>query len=67
MAKGAIKENIIQAHFFWPHSISYSSVLNRSHVATIWYFDPNYSLPNVTHVSLPKDVPNNSHVASIQH
>ena len=32
----------------------YSSVLNRSHVATIWNFDPNYSLPNVTQVSLPK-------------
>ena len=26
---------------------SYSSVLNTSHVATIWNFDPNYSLPNV--------------------
>ena len=32
----------------------YSSVLNTSHVATIWNFDPNYSLPNVTQVSLPK-------------
>ena len=32
----------------------YSSVLNTSHVATIWNFDPNYSMPNVTHVSLPK-------------
>ena len=35
-------------------SLGYSSVLNRSHVATIWNFDPNYSLPNVTQVSLPK-------------
>ena len=26
----------------------YSSVLNRSHRATFWKFDPNYSLPNVT-------------------
>ena len=26
----------------------YSSVLNRSHRATFWHFDPNYSLPNVT-------------------
>ena len=34
--------------------IWYSSVLNRSHVATIWNFDPNYSLPNLTQVSLPK-------------
>ena len=32
----------------------YSSVLNRSHVATIWNFDPNYSLPSVTKDSLPK-------------
>ena len=32
----------------------YSSVLNRSHVATILNFDPNYSLPNVTQVSLPE-------------
>ena len=29
-------------------------MLNRSHVATIWNFDPNYSLPNVAQVSLPK-------------
>ena len=29
-------------------------MLNRSHVATIWNFDPNDSLPNVTQVSLPK-------------
>ena len=29
-------------------------VLNRINVATIWNFDPNYSLPNVTQVSLPK-------------
>ena len=35
-------------------STLYSSVLNTSHVATIWNFDPNYSLPNVTQVSLPK-------------
>ena len=34
--------------------LPYSSVLNTSHVATIWNFDPNYSLPNVTQVSLPK-------------
>ena len=27
---------------------------NTSHVATICNFDPNYSLPNVTQVSLPK-------------
>ena len=33
---------------------AYSSVLNTSHVATIWNFDPNYSLPNLTQVSLPK-------------
>ena len=32
----------------------YSSVLNRSHVATLWSFDPNYGLPNVTQVSLTK-------------
>ena len=32
----------------------YSSVLNKSHVATFWNFDPNYSLPNVTQDSLPK-------------
>ena len=32
----------------------YSSVLNTSQVGTIWNFDPNYSLPNVTQVSLPK-------------
>jgi len=32
----------------------YSSVLNRIHVATIWNFNPNNSLPNVTQVSLPK-------------
>ena len=32
----------------------YSSVLNRSHVVTIWNFDPDYSLPDVTHISLPK-------------
>ena len=32
----------------------YSSVLNRSHVATFWNFGPNYSLPNVTQDSLPK-------------
>ena len=32
----------------------YSSVLNRSHVATTWNFDLNHSLPNVTQVSLPK-------------
>ena len=25
---------------------TYSSVLNRSHVAAIWNFDPNYSLSN---------------------
>ena len=29
----------------------YSSVLNRSNVATFWNFDPNYSLPNVTQKS----------------
>ena len=29
-------------------------MLNRSHVATIWNFDPNYSLPYVTQVSPPK-------------
>ena len=34
--------------------VYYSSVLNRSHVANIWNFDPNYSLPNVTQDSLPK-------------
>ena len=28
----------------------YSSVLNRSHRATFWNFDPNYSLPNVTQI-----------------
>ena len=33
---------------------NYSSMLNRSHVATIWNFDPNYSVSNVTQVSLPK-------------
>ena len=33
---------------------AYSSVLNRSQVATICNFDPNYSLPIVTQVSLPK-------------
>ena len=33
---------------------TYSSVLNRSHVATIWNFYPNYNLPNVTQDSLPK-------------
>ena len=33
----------------------YSSVLNRSHTATFWNFDPNYSLPNVTQDSLPKN------------
>ena len=38
----------------YPAIHSYSSVLNTSHVATIWNFDPNYSLPNVTQVSLPK-------------
>ena len=38
----------------WDVIFTYSSVLNRSHVATIWNFDPNYSLPNVTQVSLPK-------------
>ena len=32
----------------------YASVLNRSHVATIWNFDLNHSLPTVNHVSLPK-------------
>ena len=35
-------------------SREYSSVLNRSYVATIWNFDPNYSLPNVIQFSLPK-------------
>ena len=34
--------------------LEYSSVLNRSHVATIRNPYPNYSLPNVTQVSLPK-------------
>ena len=29
-------------------------MLNTSHVASIWNLDPNYSLPNVTQVSLPK-------------
>ena len=31
-------------------------MLNISHVATIWNFDPNFSLPNVTQDtdSLPK-------------
>ena len=33
---------------------TYSSVLIRSQVAAIWNFDPNYSLSNVTQVSLPK-------------
>ena len=33
---------------------NYSSVLNRSHMDTIWNFDPNYSLPNLTQVSQPK-------------
>ena len=33
---------------------TYSSVLNRSHMATIWNFDPNYSLTNVTQDTLPK-------------
>ena len=32
----------------------YSSVQNSSQVATIRNFDLNYSLPNVTQVSLPK-------------
>ena len=27
--------------------VVYSLVLNRSHMATIWNFDPSYSLPNV--------------------
>ena len=35
-------------------SCRYSSLLNRSHVATIWYFDPSNSLTILTHVSLPK-------------
>ena len=39
-------------------------MLNTSHVATIWNFDPIYNLPNVTQVSLPKNVPNSSHVVS---
>ena len=26
----------------------FPSVLNRSHMAIFWNFDPNYSLPNVT-------------------
>ena len=34
--------------------LDYSSVLNTSHMATIWNFDPNHSLPNVTQVSLPR-------------
>ena len=34
--------------------LEYSSVLNTSHVATIWNFDPNFSLPHVTRFSLPK-------------
>ena len=33
---------------------NYSLVLYRSHMDTIWNFDPNYSLPNVTRVSPPK-------------
>ena len=33
---------------------TYSSVLNISQVATTRNFDPNYGLPNVAQVSLPK-------------
>ena len=43
----------VYAFMIWGKS-NYSSVLNISHVATIWNFDPNYSLPNVIQVSLPK-------------
>ena len=51
----------------------YFSVLNRSHVATIWNFDPNCSLPNVTtQVSLPKNfqivaLPSTAHQKSSIH
>ena len=34
--------------------VVYSSVLNRSHVATFWNFDPYYNLPDVTQIILPK-------------
>ena len=44
----------LQLVVFDPAFHKCSSVLNRSHVATIWNFDPYYSLPNVTQDSLPK-------------
>ena len=61
--EGLGSEFRIQDSEIWDPDLTNPS---RSLVATIWNFDPNYSLPNVTQDNLPKN-PNSSHVASIQH